>query len=127
MAKTRLLDYLINGFTNRLENWYDAMPHVTEHAPKVSTRSVNPYARESSREKRQQGRQTDRQTDTHTHRLPKTTFLVVLRVVGTSQIQSYLEFDFLHDAANTSIDMEVKRLHHVKHTVNFRRVLVTCC
>ena len=37
--KKRLQDYLINGFTNRLKNWYDAMPHVTEHAPKVSTRS----------------------------------------------------------------------------------------
>ena len=36
------------------------MPHVTEHTPKVSTRLVNPYSRESSREKRQQDRQTDR-------------------------------------------------------------------
>jgi len=46
------------------------MPHVTEHTPKVSTRSVKPYACESSREKRQQDRQTasqpDRQTDTQT-------------------------------------------------------------
>jgi len=37
IAKTHLLDYLINEFTNRLENWYDAMPHATEHASKVST------------------------------------------------------------------------------------------
>ena len=43
------------------------MPHVTEQASKVSTRSVNPYAKESSREKRQQARQTERQTHTKTH------------------------------------------------------------
>ena len=47
------------------------MPHVTKHTPKVSTRSVKPYACESSREKRQQDRrpdrQTARQTDRHTH------------------------------------------------------------
>jgi len=46
------------------------MPHVTEHTPEVSTRSVKPYACESSREKRQQDgqteRQKDRQTDTQT-------------------------------------------------------------
>ena len=87
------------------------MPHVTEHTPKVSTRSVKPYACESSREKRQQDREQDRQTDRHTHThtdgLSKTTFLDVLGVVRTSQIRSYLEVDFLHDA-NTSIDMEVK-------------------
>ena len=76
------------------------MPHVSEHTPKVSTRLVNPYARESSREKRQQDRQTHRRiVQNHFSR----------RFEGcTSQIRSYLEVDFLHDA-NTSIDMEVKR------------------
>jgi len=38
------------------------MPYVTEHASKVSTRTVESYANESSREKRQQDRQTDGQT-----------------------------------------------------------------
>jgi len=52
----------MNGLTNRLENWYDAMHHVTEHTPRVSTRWVNPYACESLQEKRQKDRQTDRQT-----------------------------------------------------------------
>ena len=60
----------MNGFTNRLKNWFDAMPHVTEHTPKVPTRSINLHARESLREKRQQDgrtvRQTGRQTDTQT-------------------------------------------------------------
>ena len=42
------------------------MPHRTKHTPKVSTRSVKPYACESSREKRQQDRQTARQTDRRT-------------------------------------------------------------
>jgi len=79
------------------------MPHVTEHTPKVSTRSVNPYARESLREKRQQDRQTDRHTD---RRIVQNHFS--RRFEGcASQIRSYLEVDFLHDA-NTSIDMEVK-------------------
>jgi len=79
------------------------MPHVTEHTPKVSTRSVKPYACESSREKWQQ----DRQTDTH-FRIVQNHFS--RRFEGcTSQIRSYLEVDFLHDA-NTSIDMEVKRV-----------------
>jgi len=82
------------------------MPHVTEHAPKVSTRSVNPYARESSREKLQQ----DRHTHTHSDGLSKTTFLDVLKVIGPSQIRSYLKLDFLHDAI-TSIDMEVIFTH----------------
>jgi len=74
------------------------MPHVTEHYPKVSTRSVKRYACESSREKRQQDRQTDTQiVQNHFSR----------RFGGcTSQIRSYLEVDFLHDS-NTSIDMEV--------------------
>jgi len=75
------------------------MPHVSEHTPKVSTRLVNPYARESSREKRQQDRQTHRRiVQNHFSR----------RFEGcTSKIRSYLEVDFLHDA-NTSIDLEVK-------------------
>ena len=78
------------------------MPHVTEHTPKVSSRSVKPYACESSREKRQQDRQQDRQTH---RRIVQNHFS---RRFGdcTSQIRSYLEVDFLHDA-NTSIDMEV--------------------
>jgi len=76
------------------------MPHETEHTPTVSTRSVNPYARESSREKRQQDRQTHRRT-VQNH-FPR-------RFEGCiSQIRSYLEVDFLDDA-NTSIDMEVKQ------------------
>ena len=62
-SETRLLDYLVNGFTNHLKNWYGAMPHVTKHTLKVSTRPVKPYACESSREKRQQDGQTDTQTD----------------------------------------------------------------
>ena len=78
------------------------MPHVTEHTPKVSTRSVKPYAWESSREKRQQDRQQDWQTH---RRIIQNHFS--RRFGGcTSQIRSYLEVDFLHDA-NTSIDMEV--------------------
>jgi len=40
------------------------MPHVTEHTPKVSTRSVKPYAREIARGK--SDRKTARQTDTQT-------------------------------------------------------------
>jgi len=79
------------------------MPHVTEHTPKVSARSVKPYACESSWEKRQQDRQTDRQT--HRRTVPNH---FSRRFEGCiSQIRSYLEVDFLHDA-NTSIDMEVK-------------------
>ena len=79
------------------------MPHVAKHTPKVSTRSVQPYACESSREKRQQDRQTARQTH---RRIVQNLFS--RRFEGcTSQIRSYLEVDFLHDA-NTSIDMEVK-------------------
>jgi len=82
------------------------MPHVTEHTPKVSTRSVNPYTRESSREKRQQDRRSDRQTHRHTDGLSKTTFLDVLRVLHPKSglISKSI---FLHDA-NTYIDMEVK-------------------
>jgi len=77
------------------------MPHVTEHTPKVSSRSVYSYARDSSPEKRQQ----DRRSDRHTDGLSKTTFLDVLRVVHPKSglISKSI---FLHDA-NTSIDMEV--------------------
>jgi len=79
------------------------MPHVTEHTPNFSTRSVKPYACESSREKRQQDRRTDRRTH---RRIVQNHFS--RRFQGcTSQIRSYLEDDFLRDA-NTSIDMEVK-------------------
>jgi len=93
------------------------MPHVTEHTPKVSTRLVNPYARESSQEKRQQvrwsDRRTDRQTDTQTD-CPKP---LSRRFEGcTSQIRSYLEVDVLHDA-NTSIDMEVMAISFEIHIV----------
>ena len=44
------------------------MPHITKRAPKVSTRSVYPYARESLRDKLQQDRQTDRYTDRQSDR-----------------------------------------------------------
>jgi len=50
------------------------MLHVTEHSPEVSTRSVNPYAHESSRKKLQQDTQ-----DRHTDGSSKTIFLDVLR------------------------------------------------
>jgi len=86
------------------------MPYVTEHTPKVSTRSVKPYACESSRKKRQQdeqtARQTDGQTDRQTHRRIVENHFSRRFGGCTSQIRSYLEVDFLHDA-NTSIDMEV--------------------
>jgi len=69
------------------------MSHVTEYTPKVSTRLVNPYARERSREKRQQDRQTDRQTH---KRIVQNHFS--RRFEGcTSQIRSYLEVNILHD------------------------------
>ena len=78
------------------------MPYVPEHTPtKVSTRS----ARESSREKQQQDGQTDRPIH---RRIVENHFS--RRFEGcTSQIRSYLEVDFLHDA-NASFDMEVKWL-----------------
>jgi len=87
------------------------MLHETKHTPKVSTWSVKPYACESSREKRQQDRRSDRWTDRRTDRQTHRRIVQNLfprRFEGcTSQIRSYLEVDFLHDA-NTSIDMEVK-------------------
>jgi len=72
------------------------MPYVTKRTPKVSTRSVNPYAREISRD-----RQAHRRiVQNHFSR----------RFEGcTSQIRSYLKVDFLHDA-NTSIDMEAVKV-----------------
>jgi len=86
------------------------MPHVTEHTPKVSTRSVKPYACESSREKRQQYRRSDRptegRTDRHTHRRIVQNHFSRRFEGCISQIRCYLEVDFLHDA-NTSIDMEI--------------------
>jgi len=87
------------------------MPHVTEHTPKVSTRSVNPYPRESSREKRQQDRRSDRQTDGRTDRDTQTDCRKPLFSTFRGLYipnRSYLKVDFLHDA-NTSIDMEVKK------------------
>ena len=63
--------------------------------------------------------QTDRQTDGRTDKQTDTDRRTLRRIVQnhfsrrfegcTSQIRSYLEVVFLHDA-NTSIDMEVKRL-----------------
>jgi len=41
------------------------MPSITGHSPEVSTRSVNPYARERL-PKKATATQTDRQTDTLT-------------------------------------------------------------
>jgi len=75
MSKTYLLAYLPNALTNRHKNYYDAYPHITEHAPKVSTRSVHTYARKGT------ARQTDGQTHTHTEGSSKTTFLDVSIVV----------------------------------------------
>jgi len=99
ITKTRLLNYLINQLTNRHQTRYDTMPYITEHIPKVSSRSVDPYARESSRQKRQTGGQTDtRIGQNHFSR----------RFDGCiSQIRSYLKLDFLHDN-KTSRDMKVK-------------------
>jgi len=87
------------------------MNHITEHAPKVSTRSVHPNARESLRKRLQQDRQTDRQKDRQTHghtdrRVVQNPFS--RRFGGcTSQIRSYLKLDFLHDSNTYSIDMEL--------------------
>jgi len=90
------------------------MPYITEHATTVSTRSVNPYARESSREKRQQDRHTH--TDIVQNHFSR-------RFEGcTSQIRSYLKLDFLHDA-NTSIDMEVKSATSVHKQISLVFVL----
>jgi len=90
------------------------MPLVTKHTPKFSTRSLNPYARESSsREKRPQDRQTDRQTH---RRIVQNHFS--RRVEGcTPQIRSYLKVEFLHDA-NTSIDMEVKMISDLGSSID---------
>ena len=52
---------------------------------------------------------TDRHTHTHTHRRIVQNHFSRRFGGCTSQIRSYLEVDFLHDA-NTSIDMEVKCL-----------------
>jgi len=113
------------------------MPHVTKHTPKVSTRSINPYARESWREKRQQGRQTDgrtdRRTSRHTDRLSKTTFLEVLGVVHaksghisksifcTMSILSLI--DWLIDWLLSKI-LRVKFLHDLRVNKRLTRVRV---
>jgi len=77
------------------------MPHITEHAPNVSTRSVNPYARESLRKRLQQD------IHRHTHRWVVQNHFSRRFEGCTSQIRSYLKLDFLHDAS-TSNDMEIK-------------------
>jgi len=100
------------------------MPHVTKHTPKVSTRSVKPYACESSREKRQQDgqtdrqtyRQTDRQTDTQTDR-PKPLFSTFWGLYIPNPVLSRSRFFarcYFNIRCNiTSIDMEVilRRTH----------------
>jgi len=68
------------------------MPYITQHAPEDSTRSVNPYVRESSREKPQKDRHTDDCPKHFSRRSEGCTF----------KIQFYLEVDFSHDA-NTSM------------------------
>jgi len=71
------------------------MPRTTEHVPEVSTRSVNPNAREGSREKRQEDRYVRHRQIVQDH--------FSRRLEGcTSQIRSNLEVDFLH-YANTSM------------------------
>ena len=72
-AKTLLLDYLVNVLTNRHQTTYDTMPHIPEQIPKVSSRTVHPYARTSWRQKRQ----TDGQAHRHIDGLAKTIFLDV--------------------------------------------------
>jgi len=71
---------------------YDAMPDIIKHAPEVSTRAVNPYARESSPEKLQQD--GHRQTDEHTDGLSKT-FLDVSMIV--SQILFFAWCQYFHE------------------------------
>ena len=70
------------------------MPHVTEHVPKGSSRSVSPYVHESSRKTLQQNR--------HTHKRIVQNHLSRRFDGCTSQIRSYLKLDFSHDA-NTSM------------------------
>jgi len=79
------------------------MPHITEHAPKVSTRSVEPYARESSRKKLQTDTQTHTYKQTHTQTDCRKPLFSRFRLLHIS-----LELNFSHDA-NTLIswDMEV--------------------
>jgi len=77
------------------------MPDVTEHTPKVSTRSVNPYAREFCGKGYSN---TDRHT--HTDGLSKTAFRDVLMVLHPKS-GLYSNSIFCTNA-NTSIDMEVK-------------------
>ena len=68
---------------------------------------VRARGKSDSQTDRQPARQTDGQTDRQTHRRIVQNHFSRRFGGCTSQIQSYLEVDFLHDA-NTSIDMEVK-------------------
>jgi len=75
------------------------MLHLTEDVPKVSTRSVNPYARESSPKKLQQDRNIDG--------LSKTTSPNVSMIVYPKS-GPYLKLDFLPDA-NTSKEHKMNK------------------
>jgi len=68
------------------------MPYIAEHAPKVSTRSVYPYARETLRKRIQQ----DRHTNTHTHRRVVQNHLSRRFEGCTFQTRSYLKHDLLY-------------------------------
>jgi len=88
------------------------MPDVTEHAPEVSTRSVTPVRARGESDSKTDGRtggRTDKQLDRQTHRQVVQNHFSRRFECCTSQIRSYLEVVFLHDA-NTSINMEVKWL-----------------
>ena len=94
------------------------MPYTTEHATKISTRSVNPYARESSRKKHSK---MDRLTDRHTDGLSKTTFLDVLKVVNPKSglISNSIS---LHDA-KTSMSHGSKLTFYHGALFQYHRVL----
>jgi len=103
--------FYINGLTNRHKNWYDAIPHRTKHAPKVSTRSVKHSItpREVAEKKRQQ--------DGRTHRRIVHNFFRWLY----NPNRSHLKFDILHDA-NTSMGHGSNMGHgskFAKNTFNF--------
>jgi len=105
--KTRLLDYLINGLMNRHKNWYDAMPHITKPLKfRLDRLTLTPVR--VFREKLQQDRQTHTETDRHKDRHRRIVQNHFSRRFegSTSQIRSYLEVDFLHNAmghgSNTS-------------------------
>jgi len=84
MTKTHLLNCLVNGLmTNRHKNWYDPMTYTTENAPKVSTPSFYPCARESSLI-------SCSKTDRHTDVLSKTTIVDVLMFLMVAHPKSGL-------------------------------------